>query len=136
VPLPDTMTLDQMKPQLLAAGVDVDALVTALTPVLTPEGAATLSGFAAEPITIEYVLSFDGQAAVEPVTAEVSVSTRVGGCEPRAHEPPGSADASHYPGVPEAVTVSAALDDPQPAPRAPVRVQHEQTLLRKDEAIR
>src|SRR5262245_31576557 len=35
VPLPESMTLDQLEPQLLAAGVDVAALMTALTPVLT-----------------------------------------------------------------------------------------------------
>src|SRR5215510_6864424 len=75
VPLPEGMTLDQLEPQLLGAGVDVDALMTALTPVLRAEDAATLRGFAAEPIPIEYVLSLDGQAAVEPVTgAEVRVS--------------------------------------------------------------
>ena len=75
VPLPESLTLDQLKPQLLAAGIDVDALLVALTPVLTPEDAATLGTFAAEPIALEYVLSFDGNVAVEPVTgAEVRVS--------------------------------------------------------------
>ena len=74
--LPESLTLDELKPQLLAAGIDVDAVVTALTPVLTPEDAATLSEFAPQPIPIDYVLSFDGTAAVEPVTGvEVSVAT-------------------------------------------------------------
>ncbi len=123
VPLPDTMTLDQMKPQLLATGVDVDALVTALTPVLTAEDAATLSSFAAEPIPIEYVLSFDGQAAVEPVTgAEVSVSVSESvGASPVLTSLPALQDVlGHYPGVPEAVTVNSALDDLAAAPASPL----------------
>src|SRR5262245_29563345 len=62
VPLPASLSLDQMKPQLLAAGIDVDALLKALTPVLTPGDAATLSRFAAQPIPLTYVLSFRGNA--------------------------------------------------------------------------
>jgi hypothetical protein len=131
VPLPDSLTLEQMKPQLLAAGIDVDALVAALTPVLTPEDAATLSSFAAEPIPIEYVLSFDGKAAVEPVTgAEVSVSVSESlGASPVLTSLPALQDVlSHYPGVPEAVTASAALDDLAAAPASPLfRYSYKQT---------
>jgi Porin PorA len=131
VPLPDTMTLDQMKPQLLAAGIDVDALVTALTPVLTPEDAATLSSFAADPIPIEYVMSFDGQAAVEPVTGaevRVSVSESVGASPVLTSLPALQDVLSHYPGVPEAVTASAALDDLAAAPASPLfEYSYEQT---------
>jgi hypothetical protein len=131
VPLPDSMTLDQMKPQLLAAGVDVDALVTALTPVLTPEDAATLSSFAAEPIPIQYVLSFGGQVAVEPVTgAEVKVSvTQSVGARPVLTSIPALQDVlSGYPRVPEAVTTNAALDDLAAAPASPLfEYRYEQT---------
>src|SRR5690606_9184530 len=49
-PLPESLTLDQLEPHLLARGIDVDALVGALTPVLTPEDATTLGEFAATPI--------------------------------------------------------------------------------------
>jgi hypothetical protein len=123
VPLPDTMTLDQMKPQLLAAGIDVDALVTALTPVLTPEDAATLSSFAAEPIPIEYVLSFDGRAAVEPVTGaevKVGVSESVAASPVLTSLPALQDVLGHYPGVPEAVASNAALDDLAAAPASPL----------------
>jgi Porin PorA len=131
VPLPDTMTVDQMKPQLLAAGIDVDALTTALAPVLTPEDAAALTAFAAEPIPIEYVLSFDGRAAVEPVTgAEVNVSVSESvGASPVLTSLPALQDVlSHYPGVPEAVATSAALDDLAAAPASPLfEYSYEQT---------
>jgi hypothetical protein len=131
VPLPDTLTLDQMKPQLLAAGIDVDALMAALTPVLTPEDAAALASFAAEPIPIEYVLSFDGRAAVEPVTgAEVRVAvTEEVGARPVLTSLPALRDVlGHYPGVPEAVATSAALDDLATAPASPLfRYDYEQT---------
>jgi hypothetical protein len=123
VPLPQSMSLDQLEPQLLAAGVDVDALVTALTPVLTAEDAATLSSFAAEPIPIEYVLSLDGRAAVEPVTGaevRVSVSESVGARPVLTSLPVLQDVLSHYPGVPEAVTTSAALDDLAAAPASPL----------------
>ena len=36
VPLPKSMTLDQLKPQLKAAGLDVDAVLLAVAPVITP----------------------------------------------------------------------------------------------------
>jgi hypothetical protein len=123
VPLPDSLTLDQMKPQLLAAGIDVDALIAALTPVLTPEDAATLGSFATEPIPIEYVLSFDGQAAVEPVTGaevRVSVSESVGARPVLTSLPTLQGVLSHYPDVPEAVTTRAALDELGTAPAIPL----------------
>jgi hypothetical protein len=123
VTLPDTVTLDQLKPQLLRAGLDVDALVAALTPVLTPEDAATLSAFAAEPIALEYVLSFDGTAAVEPVTGadvKVASSETVGARPVLTNLPTLQAVLSHYPDVPEAAATSAALDGLAAAPATPL----------------
>ena len=81
VPLPTSLTLDQMKPQLLASGIDVDAVLAALAPSLTPEDTATLAKFAGEPIGLDYVLSFGGRMAVEPVTGadvQVAVNESVG----------------------------------------------------------
>jgi hypothetical protein len=123
VPLPESLTLDQLKPQLLDQGIDVDAVVTALTPVLTPDDAATLSTFAAEPIPLDYVLSFDGTAAVEPVTgAEVKVGvTETVGARPQLTSLPALQDVlGHYPDVPEAVDASAALDELATAPATPL----------------
>jgi hypothetical protein len=123
VTLPESLTLDELKPQLLAAGIDVDAVVTALTPVLTPEDAATLSEFASQPIPIDYVLSFDGTAAVEPVTGvEVSVATvETVGARPVLTSLPALQEVlSHYPDVPEAVAANAAADDLATAPATPL----------------
>ncbi len=114
VPLPTSLTLDQMKPQLLAAGIDVDAVLATLTPVLTPEDTATLAQFAGEPIGLDYVMSFGGRMAVEPVTGadvQVAVAESVG-VRPQVTSLPALQEVlGHYPNVPEAVAASAALND-------------------------
>lgn len=123
VPLPTSLTLEQMKPQLLAAGIDVDAVLAALTPVLTPEDTATLGQFAAEPIQLDYVLSFDGQAAVEPVTgAEVKVSADESvGVVPQLTSLPVLQDVlSHYPDLPVAAATSDALEALATGPAIPL----------------
>ncbi|MFP3900377.1 MAG: porin PorA family protein [Acidimicrobiia bacterium] len=114
VTLPELLTLDQLKPHLLAAGIDVDAVLAALSPVLAPDDAATLTAFAAEPIPLEYVLSFDGRAAVEPVTgAEVKVAaTESIGARPDLSGLPALQEVlGNYPDVPEAVAAGSALED-------------------------
>lgn len=58
------MTLDQLKPQLKAAGLDVDVVLATLTPVITADDLATLAQVATQPISLQYVLSFEGNAAV------------------------------------------------------------------------
>jgi hypothetical protein len=131
VTLPETVTLDQLKPHLLAAGIDVDGLIAALSPVLTAEDAATLSAFAAEPIPLDYVLSFDGTAAVEPVTgAEVRVANAetVGARPVLTSLPTLQGVLSHYPDLPAATTASAALDGLATAPATPLfQFDYEQT---------
>lgn len=130
-PLPESLTLDQLGPHLLARGIDVDTLVAALTPVLTPEDTATLGEFAATPIELEYVLSFEGGAAVEPVTgAEVRVySDEVIGARPVLTDLPTlQAVLERYPEVPEAVAAGEALDELAEAPAIPVfEIAYEQT---------
>jgi hypothetical protein len=125
------VTLDQLKPHLLAAGIDVDGLIAALSPVLTAEDAATLSAFAAEPIPLDYVLSFDGTAAVEPVTgAEVRVANAetVGARPVLTSLPTLQGVLSHYPDLPAATTASAALDGLATAPATPLfQFDYEQT---------
>ena len=112
VALPESLTLDQLKPQLSAAGLDVDAVLTALAPVLTSADLATLAQIAAQPVPLHYVLSFEGTTGVETTTgAEIDVSaTEWVGAKP------GLADAAalqaviaHYPDVPEAVAAGEAL---------------------------
>jgi len=68
VPLPETITLAQVRPHLADAGVDLDALLADLAAVLTPEDTELLLALAGEPIALEYVMSFEGRLAVEPVT--------------------------------------------------------------------
>lgn len=131
VPLPEGLTLDQMKPQLQAAGIDVDALMAALTPALTPADAATLSDFAAKPIPIDYVMSFTGRVAAEPVTGaevRVSVSEAVGAKPVLTSLPALDRVLSHYPNVPEAVTARAGLGDLAAAPAIPLfKYSYQQT---------
>jgi hypothetical protein len=131
VPLPDSLTLEQMKPQLLAAGIDVDALVAVLTPVLTPADAATLNGFAAEPIPLDYVRSFEGQVAIEPVTGaevRVSVSESVAARPVLTGLPALQEVLGHYPDVHEAVETNDALDDLATASASPLfEYSYEQT---------
>jgi hypothetical protein len=112
VALPESMTLDQLKPQLKAVGLDVDAVLAAVAPVITPDDFTTLVEIAAKPIPLQYVLSFEGTAAVETTTgAEVDV----GAVEWVSAKPVLTDVAAlqaliaHYPDLPEAVAAGDAL---------------------------
>ena len=131
VPLPTSLTLDQMKPQLLVSGIDVDAVLAALAPTLTPEDTATLAKFAGEPIGLDYVLSFAGRMAVEPVTGadvQVAVNESVG-VRPQVTNMPALLEVlGHYPDVPEAVAAGTALDKLVNGPAIPLfNYSYEQT---------
>jgi len=132
VPLPESLTLDQLAPHLASMGIDVDAVIAALTPVLSPEDAATLGEFAATPIELEYVLSLDGRAAIEPVTGaqvRVDVGAETFGARPVLIDLPALQEVlGNYPDVPEAVTTAEALDELATAPAIPVfEFSYEQT---------
>jgi hypothetical protein len=119
VALPASLTLDQLEPRLEALGLDVDATLAALAPVVTPEDLATLSRVAAKPIPLEYVLSFEGTAAVETTTgAEVDVGARESiGAKPALTDVAAlQAVMAHYPNVPEAVAANEALATLDSAP--------------------
>lgn len=124
VPLPESLTLDQLAPHLAAMGIDVDAVIAALTPVLAPEDAATLAGFAGTPIELDYVLSLEGRSAIEPVTGaqvKVDVGTETIGAKPVLTDLPALQEVlGNYPDVPEAVATAEALDDLATAPAIPV----------------
>jgi hypothetical protein len=112
VALPVSMTLDELKPQLKALGLDIDAALAAVAPVITPRDFATLSQIAAKPVPLQYVLSFDGTAAVETTTgAEVEVRAVewVGAKPVLADLTTLRAIIAHYPDVPEAVAAGDAL---------------------------
>lgn len=124
VPLPESLTLDQLAPHLAAMGIEVDAVIAALTPVLTPEDAATLAQFAGTPIEVEYVLSHESQAAIEPVTGaqvRVEVDIETLGAKPVLTDLPALQEVlGNHPDVPEAVATAEALDDLATAPTIPV----------------
>jgi hypothetical protein len=131
VPLPASMTLEQLKPQLLAAGLDVDALLAAVGPVITPDDLSILAQIAAQPIPLQYVLSFQGSAGVETTTgAEVDVTaTESVGVRPvLADLATLHAVLSHYPEVSEAVVAADALTALGSAPAVTLFAYHyEQT---------
>jgi hypothetical protein len=111
VPLPSSTTLDQLKPQLEAAGLHVDAVLARVAPVMAPADLATLAQLAAKPIPLQYVLSFDGDAAVEPTTgAEVAVSaTEAIGAKAVVDVAGLQAVLARYSSVPEVAAAGRAL---------------------------
>jgi hypothetical protein len=131
LPLPHSLTLEQLEPQLNAAGLDVDALLTAVAPVITAQDVATLARLAAEPIPLQYVLSFDGRTAVEPTTgAEVKVAaTESVGARPMlANMATLQSVLAHYPDVPTAVAAGEALHALNSAPATKLfEIRYEQT---------
>lgn len=111
VPLPKTLTITQLTPLLLQAGIDVPGTLAALGPVITPEDLATLTKLASQPITLQYLDTFSGGDAVEPTTGAIVVvrdvvETVSATAAPEASKP--IIDVlTKYPQVPEA---KAALE--------------------------
>ena len=111
VPLPKTLTITQLTPLLLQAGIDVPGTLAALQPVITPEDLATLTKLASQPITLQYLDTFSGGDAVEPTTGAIVVVRNVvetvsATAAPEASQP--IIDVlTRYPQVPEA---KAALE--------------------------
>jgi len=134
VPLPKSLTLDQLKPQLDAAGLDVDAVLFAVAPVITPDDLAVLSEVAARPIPLQYVLSVRGIARVETTTgADVDVSaTEWVGAKPVLADATELQEVlAHYPDVPEAVAAGEALAALSSAPASKLfEYRYEQTPRR------
>ena len=77
VPLPRSLTFDQLKPSLIAAGLPVDEAMASLAEVATPDDLATLAELIAEPIPLEYVITFSGHTFVEPETGAIVDVTSV-----------------------------------------------------------
>jgi hypothetical protein len=119
VPLPESLTLAQLEPQLKAAGLDVDAVLRAVAPVITTQDFVTLARLAAKPIPLQYVSSFEGKVAVEPSTgAEVDVAaTESVGAKPMlADMATLQTVIARYPDVPAAVAAGKALHALSSAP--------------------
>jgi hypothetical protein len=80
VPLPRSLSFDQLKPFLVAAGVAVDEAIAAVSAVATPAELTTLAELIGGPIPLEYVVTFTGNTFVEPRTgAIVDVASVVDG---------------------------------------------------------
>jgi hypothetical protein len=77
VPLPRSLTFDQLRPSLIAAGVPVDETLAELPTVATSDDLATLAGLIDDPIPLEYVISFGGETYVEPATGAIVDVTAV-----------------------------------------------------------
>ena len=111
VPLPKTLTITQLTPLFLQAGIDVPGTLTALQPVITPEDLTTLTKLASQPIALQYLDTFSGGDAVEPTTGAIVVVRNVvetvsATAAPEASQP--IIDVlGRYPQVPEA---KAALE--------------------------
>jgi hypothetical protein len=115
VPLPRSLTFDQLRPSLLAAGLPVDEAMASVAALATPDDLATLAELIGEPIPLEYVIEFSGHTFVEPQTgAIVDVSSVVDRVSAR---PAGEATAElvnilgNYSDNPAIAATIDALDD-------------------------
>jgi hypothetical protein len=112
-PLPTELTLDQLKPILKQAGIDIDALLPVLLPNLKPEDTQALLALAGQPVKLDYLYSFSGSDFVEPSTGSIVqvadvVETVYASPDPNVL-PKLKAVLDKYPAVQAAVDASAAL---------------------------
>jgi hypothetical protein len=112
-PLPTELTLDQLKPILKQAGIDIDALLPVLLQNVTPEDTQALVALAGQPVKLDYLYSFSGSDFVEPETGSIVevadvVETVYASPDPNVL-PKLKAILDKYPSVPAAVAASAAL---------------------------
>jgi hypothetical protein len=131
VQLPTSITFDQLKGQLRAVGLDVDAVLAALQPVMTRADLTAVAEVAAKPIPLQYVSSFKGETRVELSTgAQVAV-----GATESVGVRPVFADAaalhallSKYPNVAQAAAAAKALEALSSAPATKLfEFQYQQT---------
>ena len=121
VPLPESLTITQLTPLLLQAGIDVPGTLAALAPVISPEDLQTLTSLAAKPVTLVYLDTFAGTDAVEPTTGAVVavrdlIETVSATASPDAL-PPIIDVLKRYPQVPEA---QKALDGLNALGKSPI----------------
>jgi hypothetical protein len=68
VQLPRSLTLDELKPILAAAGFDIDASLPGLLAALSPEDVATVTSLATGSVELAYALSFTGTDSIDRYT--------------------------------------------------------------------
>lgn len=114
VPLPEALTLEQLKPTLLKFGLDLDALLPELLGAVNEEDRNTLIALARESVGLTYLFGLEGTEAVEPSTGQVVEVQGV--TEVVAAQPDQTAVGTlrdifgRYPDSPAAVTATAALE--------------------------
>ena len=130
VTLPESLTLDQLKPQLLAAGIDVDAVVPP-SRRCSPRGRrhAERVRAAADPDRLRAVLRRDGGGRAGDRCRGQRRHRRDGGGPPCAHQPAGAAGgAEPLSRRPRGGRGNAAADDLATAPATPLfQYDYEQT---------
>jgi hypothetical protein len=114
VTLPDTLTIDQIRPILARAGIDLDATLAALLPVAEPADVEALLALAAQPVPLSYSDSFSGGDLVEPYTGSIAAVTSV---SETVYATPDTAVTDQlrsilakYPDVAEAAAAVAVID--------------------------
>jgi hypothetical protein len=120
VQLPRELTLDELKPLLAGAGLDVDATLLGLLPQLAPEDLQSLVTLAAVPVPLDYLQRFEGRTGLDPVTGapvHVVQVNEVLGAVPSSTWVDGlAAILDRYPAVPEAVALVTAVRDAAASP--------------------
>jgi hypothetical protein len=114
VPLPRSLSFEQLTPSLEAAGVPVQATLDTLLRVATPEDLATLVSLVGEPIDLEYVVSFSGSTYVEPRTGAITdvaqVVERISARPSAEALPPLLTILDRYRAEPDIAAAIAAID--------------------------
>jgi hypothetical protein len=116
VPLPNELTLDELKPILKQAGLDIDAILPQLLApgALSGEDVEALVALAGQPVKLQYVYTFSGDESVEPTTG---AAVKVSNVEETLWATPDPAATAalkgifdKYPDLEVAQTASAALE--------------------------
>ena len=114
MPVPRSLSFEELKPLLLAAGVPVDAALEALVRVASPDDLAALATMTGQPIALEYVDTFSGRTLVEPDTGAIvdvsSVVEQVGARPAPDALPPLLDVLDRYRSEPAVTAVIEALD--------------------------
>ena len=66
--LPATATVQQLAPQLAAAGLDLAKVQSGLAAILSPQELATIAPALSAPVPLTYTFAFNGSIGVEPKT--------------------------------------------------------------------
>jgi hypothetical protein len=140
VPLPRSLGFEQMKPSLIAAGVPVDDAMASLVEVATPDELATLGELIAQPIPLEYVVTFGGTTFVEPRTGAIvdvaSIVDRISVRRAAEALPPLLTNLERYRDEPAIAAAIAGLDRVGSEPLPVFEYRYAQTPASAEEIAR